>query len=139
MGLRTFVERKTAPSRLALRVHSKAADHSFPRASRSMEPQAWSLVFFLLSIVTSGAAVASGTAWFRSQRRIRELEQYFLHGRAEGSLPSVEEELGQQVAALTATVERLAEGQDFLARYVAVNRLPNLPGQPSDARIVTPH
>lgn len=72
--------------------------------------------------ITATMAVTFGIGWFRASRRIRDLER-----RMNGTGPDTAvAQLESEVAALTAHLEELASGQDFLSRLVSERR--PLPG-----------
>lgn len=81
--------------------------------------------------ITATIAVTFGIGWFRASRRIRELER-----RVSGAAPETAvAQLESEVAALTAHLEELANGQDFLSRLVSERR--PLPGA-LEPRVATP-
>jgi hypothetical protein len=75
--------------------------------------------FAIVAAATSTAALGLGVAWFRTSRRLHQLEDRLLDpsARDEDS-----ERLEQMVQTLAARVEQLSSAQGFLGRLVQ-NRL----------------
>lgn len=93
--------------------------------------------WILISALATTVAVTFGIAWFRSLRRVRELERYLLQREElEMRMP---DDVARRLDEVGAQVDRLAEGQDFLSRLVAEGRL-NLPRAAGEQpRAITPH
>lgn len=82
------------------------------------------------------AAIGFGVAWFRSSRRVRELEDRVLRALTRRNEPEPSFDTLDNIAA---RVDDIANGQDFLNRVLSerLGRLPN--ARPArEAREVTP-
>ena len=98
------------------------------------------LVEHILSLtlgIFGTALIISNIGWRRAAKRVRELEARLHHEPAavEGSAES--SHLAQQVEVLTAQVDRLIDGQDFLARMIA-ERTQQRPESVPEPRVSTP-
>lgn len=90
---------------------------------------------FLFGLSLS-ASIGFGAAWFRSSRRVRQLEdQLFAARRPDGRV----EELERSLDTLAGQIEQLANGQEFLNRVVSGrgDRLPASSAMPEHD--ITPH
>ena len=86
----------------------------------------------------SAIAVACGVAWRRAAARVQRLEDRILWA-GKPDLSTAGPDLGAQLDQLAGQVERLTEGQDFLARVLADRgALQPIPPAP-EPRIPTPH
>jgi hypothetical protein len=90
----------------------------------------------ILLLVASTIPIGLGVAWYRSSRRVRELEAR-LSGTAIPPDARVDA-LERTVDTLTEQMEQLASGQEFLNRVVAT-QLGRAPGASSSPPVITPH
>lgn len=93
------------------------------------------LLFFFGVSLTLNLALA--VSWFRSSRRVRRLEDHLLAPRHAPD-PRAGERFDEAFESLSAQVEQLASGQEFLNRVVA-ERLERLRAPAEAERVVTPH
>lgn len=80
-----------------------------------MDPE---LLLLIWAVIMSCTTVGLGVACLRIQQRARELERVMLD-RLLPPEADPEDDLARQIRALADQVDRLAEGQEFLARMVA--------------------
>jgi hypothetical protein len=100
------------------------------------------LLFFVTSWVFSLSSVGLFAAWLgaraRAKRAERQLDQVLR--RFDDTRPASDERLSSAVDALGLEMERLAEGQRFVARVLAERpAAPAVPPHASPGRVITPH
>lgn len=87
----------------------------------------------ILVSITGTLAVTFAIGWFRSSRRVRDLERQ-LSGTAPDTTVA---QLEANIVALAEQVEQLANGQDFLSRLVTERLQPPRVPQ-SGSKVATP-
>ena len=90
--------------------------------------------------VSTTAAVIAGLGWRRAARRADRLEEHLL--RHSSSLPrsGTPDAIALQVEGLAAQIDRVAEGQEFLARIIGERPRPvRTDSSPNEGRVRTPH
>jgi hypothetical protein len=97
------------------------------------------LTWIVISVIASTAATAFSIAWAWSLRRVRELEEYLVQREVAPAEAEARDELARQLEEVSAQVNRLADGQDFLARLVSDRRPDVSRPKPEPPRLSTPH
>jgi hypothetical protein len=87
----------------------------------------------------SAVAVSLGLAWRRAAARAARLEERILWAARPDLNPAASDLVSAQLDQLASQVERLTEGQDFLARVLADRAASQPPPLAPEPRIPTPH
>lgn len=85
--------------------------------------------------VTSPLLVVCALGWWRSSRRVRQLETQLLNP---GAADDATQRLEQVVDGLSSQLNELASGQDFLQRVLMNKVSGRLPSVPEPPKAVTP-
>jgi hypothetical protein len=92
-----------------------------------------------LLVGASTVAICCAVAWRRAVARVRRLEDRLLweERRDQGAAPDL---VSAQLEHMAGQIDRLSEGQDFLARVLAERSASHPASLPApEPRVVTPH
>lgn len=97
------------------------------------------MTWIVISVAASTAATAFSIAWARSARRVRELEAFLVQRDSTPADREMGDEMARRLDDVAEQVNRLADGQDFLARLVSDRRLDAPRPRSEPPRTTTPH
>ena len=99
------------------------------------------MFFFITSWVFSIASGGLLVAWLSARARAKRAETYLAEALRpdQGTRSAVDEHVLNEIDALRAEVERLAEGNRFMARVLSERATPEIPPRSQSGRVNTPH
>ena len=99
------------------------------------------MFFFITSWVFSIASGGLLVAWLSARNRARRAETYLAEALRpdQGMRPTVDEHVLSEIESLRVEVERLAEGNRFMARVLAERATPEISPRVQSGRVNTPH